>query len=275
MVLVHGLGGAHVNWMSVGEKLARQARVVAIDLPGFGRTPTDGDSASIHANRALLTRFVDRVMGGPAILVGNSMGGLISLMTAAEAPASVAGLVLVSSALPPARGAFFDLGVAVIFAGYCLPGIGELLMTGRKALLGSAGSVKQMLELCCVDAGRVAPEVVAATIALSQERTKTTGGNAAFLSAARSIVACVLQRGAFEKMVGRITAPTLIVHGTHDRLVPLAAARALSALRTDWTLKVFDHLGHVPQLEDPAGFVAAVEAWLQHAGAALGARSAS
>ena len=177
----------------------------------------------------------------------------------------MAGLVLVSPALPPARGAFFDLGVAAIFAGYCLPGIGELLMTGRKALLGSAGSVKQMLELCCVDAGRVAPEVVAATIALSQERIKTTGGNAAFLSAARSIVACVLQRGAFEKMVGRITAPTLIVHGTHDRLVPLAAARALSALRTDWTLKVFDHLGHVPQLEDPAGFVAAAEAWLQHA----------
>ena len=105
MVLVHGLGGAHVNWMSVGEKLARHARVVAIDLPGFGRTPTEGDSASIHANRALLTRFVDRVMGGPAILVGNSMGGLISLMTAAEAPASVAGLVLVNPALPPAPAA--------------------------------------------------------------------------------------------------------------------------------------------------------------------------
>ena len=275
MVLVHGLGGAHVNWMSVGERLARHARVVAIDLPGFGRTPTEGDSASIHANRALLTRFVDRVMGGRAVLVGNSMGGLISLMAAAEAPANVAGLVLVNPALPPAPGRFFDLGVAAIFAGYCLPGIGELLMSGRKALLGSEGSVKQMLELCCVDAGRVAPEVVQATIALSQERTKTAGGNAAFLSAARSIVACILQRGAFEKMVGRISAPALIVHGTHDRLVPLAAARRLAALRSDWMLKVFEDIGHVPQLEDPEGFVAAVEEWLRHAGEALVARSAS
>ena len=195
MVLVHGLGGAHVNWMAVGERLARHARVVAIDLPGFGRTPTEGDSASIHANRALLTRFVDRVMGGPAILVGNSMGGLISLMTAAEAPAAVSGLVLVNPALPAAPGGFFDLGVAAMFAGYCLPGIGELLMTGRKALLGSEGSVRQMLDFCCVDAGRVSPDVVAATIALSQERTKTAGGNAAFLSAARSIVLTVLQRG--------------------------------------------------------------------------------
>ncbi len=275
MVLVHGLGGAHVNWMSVGEKLARHARVVAIDLPGFGRTPTEGDSASVHANRQLLTRFVDRVMGGPAILVGNSMGGLISLMAAAEAPASVAGLVLVNPALPAAPGSFFDLGVAAIFAGYCLPGVGEMLMTGRKALLGSEGSVRQMLDFCCVDSGRVARDVVEATIALSQERTKTAGGNAAFLSAARSIVACVLQRGAFERMVDRVTAPALLVHGTHDRLVPVAAARALAARRADWMLKVFENIGHVPQLEDPDGFVAAVEGWMRHHGEVLFTRSAS
>jgi pimeloyl-ACP methyl ester carboxylesterase/predicted acylesterase/phospholipase RssA len=275
MVLIHGLGGAHVNWMSVGEKLARHARVVAIDLPGFGRTPTEGDSASIHASRALLTRFVERVMGGPAILVGNSMGGLISLMTAADSPASVSGLVLVNPALPAAPGAFFDLAVAAIFAGYCLPGVGELLMTGRKALLGSEGSVKQMLAFCCVDSGRVDPEVVAATIALSQERTKTAGGNAAFLSAARSIVACVLQRGAFERMIDRITVPALLVHGTHDRLVPLAAAQVLAARRADWMLKIFENVGHVPQLEDPGGFVDAVEGWLRHHGEVLLARTAS
>jgi pimeloyl-ACP methyl ester carboxylesterase len=126
-----------------------------------------------------------------------------------------------------------------------------------------------MLDFCCVDSGRVDPEVVAATIALSQERTKTAGGNAAFLSAARSIVATVLQPGAFARMIDRVTAPTLLVHGTHDRLVPLAAARALAARRADWTLEVFENVGHVPQLEDPDGFVAAVERWLRQSGAAL------
>jgi pimeloyl-ACP methyl ester carboxylesterase/predicted acylesterase/phospholipase RssA len=275
MVLIHGLGGAHVNWMSVGTQLARHARVVAIDLPGFGRTPTEGESASVHANRALLMRFVERVLGGPAILVGNSMGGLISLMAAAETPASVAGLILVNPALPAAPGGFFDLAVSAIFAGYCLPGIGELLMTGRKAFLGSEGSVRQMLDFCCVDSGRVDPEVVRATIALSLERTKMTGGNAAFLSAARSIVGCVLRRGAFDRMIDRIAAPVLLVHGTHDRLVPLAAARALAARRPDWTLRVFEDSGHVPQLEHPEEFVAAVEEWLRHAGEALCARTAS
>jgi pimeloyl-ACP methyl ester carboxylesterase len=76
-------------------------------------------------------------------------------------------------------------------------------------------------------------------------------------------------------MVRRITAPALIVHCTHDRLVPLAAARALSALRADWTFKVFENLGHVPQLEDPERFVAVVEAWLQRFGEASCTRSAS
>jgi pimeloyl-ACP methyl ester carboxylesterase len=269
MVLIHGLGGAHVNWMSVGERLARHARVVAIDLPGFGRTPTEGDSASIHANRALVTRFIERVVGAPAVLVGNSMGGLISLMTAAESPAAVSGLVLVNPALPAAPGGFFDLGVAAIFAGYCLPGVGELLMTGRKALLGSDGSERQMHEFCCVDASRVDPDVVAATIALSQERTKTAGGNAAFLSAARSIVVSLLRRGEFLRMVERITAPALLVHGTHDRLVPVAAARALAGHRPDWMIEVFEDTGHVPQLEHPERFVETVERWLRHVGEAL------
>lgn len=271
MVLIHGLGGAHVNWMAVGEDLARRARVVALDLPGFGRTPTEGGSASIHANRALLARFVERVMGVPSILVGNSMGGLISLLTAAETPAAVSGLVLVNPALPAAPGGFFDPAVAAIFAGYCLPGVGELLMSGRKLWLGSEGSVRQMLDFCCVDSRRVDPGVVAATIALSQERTQTAGGNAAFLSAARSIVSTVLRRSAFERMVDAVAAPALLVHGTHDRLVPIAAARALAARRHDWTLEVFENVGHVPQLEDPEGFVAVVERWLRRLGGEAGA----
>ena len=155
--------------------------MVAIDLPGFGRTPTEGDSASIHANRALTDPLHRAREGGPAILMGNSMGGLISHDDGRRiARERVAGLVLVNPALPAAPGRFFDPAVAAIFAGYCLPGVGELLMTGRKALLGSEGSVRQMLDFCCVDSGAGRADVVAATIALSQERQTTAGGNAAF-----------------------------------------------------------------------------------------------
>jgi pimeloyl-ACP methyl ester carboxylesterase/predicted acylesterase/phospholipase RssA len=266
MVLVHGLGGAHVNWMAVGGALARRARVVAIDLPGFGRTPSDGVSASIHANRLLLDRVITRVVGAPAIVVGNSMGGLIGMIEAAERPEHVAGLVLVCAAMPTPLGPPLDALVAAIFAGYFLPGVGEILVRGRKWLFGPEGSVKQLLALCCVDAGRIPPEIVAATVELSRERLDVAGGHAAFLEAARSLVAYIVRRGGFDAMIQRIVAPTLVVHGAEDRLVPVAAARALAKLRPDWSLQVLEDCGHVPQLEHPAAFVAAVEAWLDGAG---------
>src|SRR5438552_1214348 len=100
LVLVHGLGGSHVNWMAVAPALARDARVLAVDLAGFGRTPLGERSADVHANRILLDRFLEGVAAGPAVLVGNSMGGLVAMMEAALAPERVAGLVLVAPAQP-------------------------------------------------------------------------------------------------------------------------------------------------------------------------------
>src|SRR5439155_876425 len=78
LVLVHGLGGSHVNWMAVAPALARDARVLAVDLAGFGRTPLGERSADVHANRILLDRFLEAVAAGPVVLVGNSMGGLVA-----------------------------------------------------------------------------------------------------------------------------------------------------------------------------------------------------
>src|SRR2546430_1919938 len=98
LVLVHGLGGSHVNWLAVAPALARGARVLALDLAGFGRTPLGERSADVHANRVLLDRFLDAVAAAPAILIGNSMGGLLAMLEAARAPERVAGLVLVAAA---------------------------------------------------------------------------------------------------------------------------------------------------------------------------------
>src|SRR5580658_7670330 len=82
VVLVHGLGGSHVNWLAVAPQLARKRHVLVPDLAGFGRTPLAGRSSSIEANRALLDSFLRVIVKEPAVLVGNSMGGLISILEA-------------------------------------------------------------------------------------------------------------------------------------------------------------------------------------------------
>src|SRR5262245_37901786 len=101
MVLVHGLGGSHVNWAGVGHLLARTHRVVAVDLPGFGRTPLAGRTSAVDANADLLARFVRALGDEPATLVGNSMGGMLAMICAARHPSVVRALVLVNAAHAP------------------------------------------------------------------------------------------------------------------------------------------------------------------------------
>jgi pimeloyl-ACP methyl ester carboxylesterase len=101
--------------------------------------------------------------------------------------------------------------------------------------------------------------------------SRCAGANAAFLQAARSTFALLVRPRGLTTAIRRIAASALIVQGTHDRLVPLAASRALAPLRPDWTLAVFDGVGHVPQLEAPECFVTTLVDWLLDAGAVAAA----
>src|SRR5262245_16356527 len=262
MVLVHGLGGSHVNWAAVGPALATRARVLAPDLAGFGRTPLAGRIATVQANRRLLDRFLDAMSDGPAILVGNSMGGLIALLEAARRPGKIAALVLVGPAQPRPSRTLVDPIVGLTFAAYALPGIGEGVLRWGAAGLGPERLVPRTLSLCCSDVTRVAPEMIAAHVALARERQAMPWAHTAFLQAARSIIGLLARRRHLAKVIASVRAPTLVVQGTEDRLVPLAASRATVARRPDWSLAVFDGVGHVPQLEAPERFVETVTAWM-------------
>ncbi len=263
IVLVHGLGGSHANWLAVASRLAAHGRVLALDLAGHGHTPSLGRTAHVDANRALLGRVVAAVAGGPAILVGNSMGGYISLNLAAAEPDKVAGLVLVAPAIPRVAGAGFDHQVTAFFAGVLLPGVAWALMR-RRARRTPEQNVRETLALCCVDSSLVDPEVVAAHIALARERVAygpAVGRD--FLEAVRSLTAGLVRPRRFYRMVSTIRAPALLVQGDRDRLVRVEAVRALAAARPDWQLEVFENVGHVPQLETPARFLGVVEPWLR------------
>ena len=274
-VCVHGLGGSHLNWSSVGPGLARRGRVLAPDLAGFGRTPQAGRRSTIGANRRLLHRFIEATTAGPAIVVGNSMGGAIGAIEAADEPEAVAGLVLVDPAIPRALNTATDPIVAAVFATYLVPGVGERFMRTRARSLGPEGLVAETMKLCCVDPSRVDPAVIEAHVALGRERLEMPWANKAFLEAARSLLRRLARRERFLTTLHRISCPTLLIQGEKDRLVPVAAARAVAEMRPDWTFQVFDDIGHIPQLEDPGLWLATVEVWLEGAGRAAAAISSA
>lgn len=268
MVLVHGLGGSHVNWWSLGPLLARRCRVYAVDLPGFGRTPPAGRGASVRANTAFVHRFVTAVAGAPAIVVGNSMGGMISLHLAADQPADVAGLVLLDPAVPRAPGSRIDVDVARNFAVALVPGLAERVLSRRRSRVGTLGLVAETLRLCCVDPARVPADLVAASLRFADERGAMPHVDRAFLAAFRSLLNVLRDGRRYRDVIRSVAAPTLLLHGAQDRLVPLAAALETARQRPDWTTVILDDVGHVPQMEVPQLTATHIFDWLDGPGAA-------
>lgn len=263
-VLLHGLGGSHLNWMSVGPELARSFHVLAPDLPGFGRTPSAGRQASIAANVRLVEELIRRVAGAPALLMGNSMGGLIALGVAAGRSDLLSGLVLVDPALPIPRGELlrFDPVVLRFVAAYAVPKLGEYVLSRTAVTLGAEGIVRSTLERCTVDLRRVDSELVAAMINLERERFSRPNWHEAVLEGTKSIVQTLASRSHVERWIRAVSAPTLLMHGAEDRVVRLSASRAAAHVRPDWEFAVLQDAGHVPMMEVPAAFLEVVDTWM-------------
>ena len=261
LLMVHGLGGAAINWMAVGPELARTHHALALDLAGFGQTPLQGRWATVGANTELVHRFIGKVIGDAVILMGNSMGGHIAVLEAAAHPEAVQNLVLVDPAIPGPhvrRPPPLMLGA---MAALSIPGLAQTILDRRVRALGPEGLVMQTLALVCADPSRVDPEVVEAHVRLTRERSRLGPQNGrAFIQASRSI-GLRMANPAFWSRVAAVTAPTLVIHGSSDRLIPIEAARDLARRRADWELKVLDGVGHVPMMETPDLFLEALDSW--------------
>jgi pimeloyl-ACP methyl ester carboxylesterase len=261
VVLVHGLGGSHLNWDLIAPLLTPHARVLALDLPGFGRSEPGDRRATVQANVAVLDRFLREVAGEPVVLVGNSMGGMISLLETAAAPEFVRGLVLLDPAVPGPRPTLDPL-VALMFTAYALPGVGERHLRARRRRTGAQAQVVEMLRLCGVDPAAVPPSLLDRSAALLEQRQDVAGMDRAFLAAARSLLRVLLDPRAYRRAMAEVEVPVLLLHGDRDRLVPVQNARDVARRNPGWRYLELSGVGHVPQLQVPERVAADVLAWL-------------
>jgi pimeloyl-ACP methyl ester carboxylesterase len=267
VVCIHGLAGSAVNWSAIAPLLTATCRVLAVDLPGHGLTQSYGRGMSVPAMRALLHRFIEAVPGGPVILAGNSMGGMISLLEASTAPASVAGVVLVDPVLPLVP-AVPDHIVTPMLTAYAAPGLGPLLMRRRRNQ-SPEDLVDSILSLCCVDTSRVPADVLAQHVTVARQALSLPETERQISAAARSMIAIFagdLLGRAYRRAIASVTCPVLMLHGTRDRLVPITVARAAARANPAWTVIEIPGVGHVPQLEAPGDTASAIIGWLAGAG---------
>jgi pimeloyl-ACP methyl ester carboxylesterase len=261
LVCVHGLGGSHANWAALAPLLTEQYRVLALDLAGFGLTAGRPRSASVMGNRQLLHRFLTEVAGGPAVLVGNSMGGLITALQASKHPETVSAAVLIDPALPPVV-SLPDRLVVGAFIEFAYPAPLRRYFEHRRPPMTADQAAVQVLRLCCTDPSRVPAGVIDQHIALSRRRSSVPNADADLLLAARSLAWILARRRSYAAMLRQLRMPVMLIHGERDRLIPLRAARAAAAANPSWRFEVAPDAGHVPMLELPDWTSEQLHDWL-------------
>jgi pimeloyl-ACP methyl ester carboxylesterase len=260
LVLVHGLGGSFVNWDAIGPRLAEDYRPVAFDLPGFGLSPPAADFEVRTLSRALAA-FI-REIGEPATLIGNSLGGLLSMMVAASEPDLVDNLVLISPAAPPRLNSSIHWPTARRVAIQATPGLGRLVTRRHIKKYEPRELIDLTLNAIMDNPSRVSMEMMQNFVAVAEVRRALPWTETAVPSTSNSIAKMFVRPSSFVAMVRDIRAPTLVLHGVNDRLVSAATIRWLCSLRPDWDLIELEDTGHVPQIDAPIRLLGHIGTWL-------------
>jgi 2-hydroxymuconate-semialdehyde hydrolase len=247
VLLLHGSGpgvSAWANWRLTIPGLSERFTVIAPDVVGFGYTERpadvsyDLDTWVAHAVGVLDALGIDR-----ANVVGNSFGGALAQALAIRHPHRVGRLVLMGS-----------IGVPFTIT----PGLEAVW-----AYEPSVAAMESLLDLFAYDRGLTGPDLAR----LRYEASIRPGVQEAYRAmfpAPRQLALDALTHRLED--IARITAPTLIVHGRDDQVIPVQNAIDLLHLIDDSQLHVFGRCGHWTQIEHAAAFTSLVIDFLSRGG---------
>ena len=259
---LHGLEGSSRNWTDLMELLRPALACAAADLPGFGNSPPRPDGKhSIAALAQSVTTLIGKLGRGPVHLIGNSLGGSVCVQVAARRPDLVRTLTLVSPALPDSRPRLDLLRFPVL----SLPLVGRRLL--RQFLrTPQEHRVADVIATCFCDPARFPPERFAVEVAELVRRDGLGYGEGVLVGSVRTLTAQHTHPWSAWREAGRITAPSLVIFGSDDRLVdPRLAGRAAHAF-AHARVVVLPRTGHVAHMEHPHAVAREIGVLLDMAG---------
>lgn len=234
VLLIHGFGASVQIWRPVLAALGQRHRVLAVDLPGFGRSGRPAASPTLGFMARFVREFLDAIGVARVALVGHSFGGGVALRFALDFPERLERLGLVGPAALGRRAHPLLLLMT-------LPGVGELLSlpsrAGTAMLFRLAMHNRDALGNAVIDEG--------------YQLARLPGAQRSFLRTLRAAGHLLGQRRAFYRPIlarlPEISAPTLVLWGRQDRIVPDAstAANAIPGAR----IEVWEECGHLPWIE--------------------------
>ncbi len=251
LLLIHGMAGTAENWREVIEPLALGHTVIAPDFPGHGNSEPGGGDYSLGSLASGLRDLMLTLGHERATLVGHSLGGGVAMQFTYQFPEMVERLALVASG---------GLGpdVSPILRAAALPGADLFIAATAGAGSSVGGALGRGLGALGLRPSADVAEVARGYASLADgERRK------AFLATLRAVVGTEGQRvAALDRLYLAEALPLLILWGSGDPIIPVSHARAAHEALPHSRLEILDGVGHIPQLERPGAFVAALQRFL-------------
>lgn len=237
VVLVHGFGGDADNWLRFAPYLTRDYRVLIPDLPGFGESPAPPDGTyDVSSQARRLAAFIRTQTSDTVHLAGNSMGGQIVAVLAAQHPEMVTSLALLNPA-----GVEGEPGTSESIAM-------QRLAEGRNILLPrDRDDFQEMLELMFHRRPAVPGFFVnyyADRWSANRERLATV-----FAQITEGYVPLL-------PLLGKISTPVLVIWGAQDQVLPASGANILAGVGNGIQVAIIPECGHLPMIEKPAATAA-------------------
>ena len=250
LLLVHGHEQSATTWRWVIPALARTHRVLAVSLPGYGGTAAGTHTPGGDAT-PFVAEFLDTLGIGSLHVVGHSAGGVVALRLALADPARVRTLVLVASA---------GLGREVhpLLAVDTLPVVGELAILLSRLPGGAMGRTTMSAAMLFAQPWRVPAEFFTE----QHDQGRRPGQLENSTATARALFSSTGQRQILLDRLPAVTAPTLVVWGGCDYVLPARQAQVAVDLLPHGRLALLPDCGHLPHVEDPVRFAAILNAWL-------------
>ncbi|MBY0422079.1 MAG: alpha/beta hydrolase, partial [Parvularculaceae bacterium] len=263
LVLLHGSNASLQTWEILAGELKTEFRVVTLDLPGHGLTgrhPRDDYSA-----RGMM-EAVDAVAAAAGLeqfaLGGNSMGGWVAWRYALAHKERVSALILLDAAGMPAREGDKAPASNIGF---------RLLRSPIGRALAEQITPRPLVKQSLLQSVSRKDIVTEQMIDRYWELLRFPGNRRATVMRAKSS-----REPEMAARIGDIKAPTLIIWGREDRLIPVSAATTFKERLPQAETMIFDGVGHIPMEEAPEATAAAIRTFLVHEtppGAAAGARA--
>jgi pimeloyl-ACP methyl ester carboxylesterase len=246
IVLLHGFASSIYTWKDVLPVLARDHDVMALDLPGFGQSDCPPD-VSFDEYPGVVLGLLDRLGLRRATLVGNSMGGAVAVVVAAEKPDRVERLVLVDAAGFNLEEKNRPWPLRVVGSA---PVAAVLDRMPLRRLLVEASLRQVFFDHALVTGDRV-DEYLEPLLRPGAPRAIRS------LLASRS-----LRPDAVQRLLAEVRAPALILWGREDAWIPVSQADRFAEALPGSRLFVLDRSGHMPQEERPAEVARRIEEFL-------------